>query len=244
MKFNIIALLLVICTMILACNNPREIEAEVKSDAKEVSSSSSMTTDVHEVIVMDILNTSNYTYLQVKEKDRLYWIAVPGQEVLKGETYYYKGGLMQKDFKSKEFDRVFETIYLVSVISKTPPDAGSSIIDEAYKKTNQSQEVQTIDPEKYKGGVPIADLMANSNKYSGQVITVKGVVIKVNNQIMNRNWLHIQDGTTEAKTDLTVTTQEIIEVGSEVTLEGKIAVNKDFGAGYKYAVIMEEARLK
>jgi hypothetical protein len=58
--------------------------------------------------------------------------------------------------------------------------------------------------------------------------------------IMNRNWIHIQDGTGD-KLDLTVTTTENIALGSVVTLKGTIALDKDFGAGYRYDIIMEGA---
>jgi hypothetical protein len=58
--------------------------------------------------------------------------------------------------------------------------------------------------------------------------------------IMNRNWIHIQDGTGD-QLDLTVTTTENIALGSVVTLKGTIALDKDFGAGYRYDIIMEGA---
>ena len=43
--------------------------------------------------------------------------------------------------------------------------------------------------------------------------------------------------------DLTVTTNDKVEVDEEVTFKGKIALEKDFGAGYYYDVIMEDANL-
>ena len=62
--------------------------------------------------------------------------------------------------------------------------------------------------------------------------------------IMSRNWIHLQDGSMKDKAiDLTVTTTDNIALGSIVALEGVIALNKDFGAGYKYDIIMEEAKL-
>jgi aspartyl/asparaginyl-tRNA synthetase len=62
---------------------------------------------------------------------------------------------------------------------------------------------------------------------------------------MNRNWVHIQDGTKENdKYDLTVTTLDSTTVGKVVVVEGTVAVNKDFGAGYFYEVIVENAKLK
>ena len=81
------------------------------------------------------------------------------------------------------------------------------------------------------------------NTDNGKVIKVTGKCIKLNRMIMGRNWVHLQDGSGN-NFDLTVTTTENVELGSIVTLEGTIALNKDFGAGYKYNVILEGATLK
>ena len=93
------------------------------------------------------------------------------------------------------------------------------------------------------GAIPIAELMNNRGQYEGKLVKVTGKCVKVNSEIMGRNWVHLQDGSGE-NFDLTITTDENIEVGSVVTVEGTIALNKDFGAGYRYEVIMEEARVK
>jgi hypothetical protein len=58
--------------------------------------------------------------------------------------------------------------------------------------------------------------------------------------IMGRNWVHIQDES-GAEFDLTITTNEQIQLGQMVNMEGVLAVNKDFGAGYFYKVIVENA---
>ena len=73
---------------------------------------------------------------------------------------------------------------------------------------------------------------------------IQGVVVKVNNDIMGKNWVHIQDGTSDNNNfDLTITTQDRVNKGDEVTFKGKIILNKDFGAGYSYDVIMTDATL-
>ena len=60
---------------------------------------------------------------------------------------------------------------------------------------------------------------------------------------MGKNWVHIQDGTDyKDGFDLTVTTNNTVAVGEIVTFEGKIALDKDFGYGYSYSVIMEEGK--
>jgi hypothetical protein len=69
--------------------------------------------------------------------------------------------------------------------------------------------------------------------------------VKFSGGIMNRNWVHIQDGTKDnGKFDLTVTTQDSVKVGDVVIFEGKIALNKDIGAGYFYEILMEDAKMR
>ena len=90
--------------------------------------------------------------------------------------------------------------------------------------------------------VTIGKLLENSKSYEGKVIRVKGQVTKYNGGILGKNWIHIQDGTEYGEGfDLTITTDIAAQVGETVTFEGKIALDKDFGYGYAYDVIMEDA---
>ena len=93
----------------------------------------------------------------------------------------------------------------------------------------------------------VGEIYAKAAEISGQKIQLRGQVVKVSPNIMGKNWLHIQDGTGDPATashDLVVTTAELPNMGDIVTLEGVVAVNKDFGYGYNYAVIVEEAVVK
>ena len=73
---------------------------------------------------------------------------------------------------------------------------------------------------------------------------MKGQVVKINDQVMDRNWVHIQDGTSEAGNfDLTVTTQDSVKMDEVITFEGTIHLKKDFGYGYFYELIMEDAKV-
>jgi hypothetical protein len=61
---------------------------------------------------------------------------------------------------------------------------------------------------------------------------------------MGKNWVHLQDGTSNnGAFDLTITTQALPKVNDEVTFKGTVTLEKDFGAGYYYDVIMEDAEL-
>ncbi|MEI6408141.1 MAG: hypothetical protein WCR52_02050 [Bacteroidota bacterium] len=92
------------------------------------------------------------------------------------------------------------------------------------------------------GAIRISELVANLAKYKGKVVKVTGKVVKVNNHIMGKNWVHLQDGSGK-KLDLTVTTADDVQLGSIITMEGTIAVDKDFTAGYRYDYIMEAATI-
>jgi len=79
----------------------------------------------------------------------------------------------------------------------------------------------------------------------GKTVKIRGKVVKVNNGIMKRNFLHIQDGTgKEGTNDVTVTSDQTANVGDEVTVTGKVALNVDFGFGYKYPILIEHSTIE
>jgi hypothetical protein len=91
--------------------------------------------------------------------------------------------------------------------------------------------------------IKISDLLANKKNYSGKTVKVTGQVTKYNPEIMGKNWVHIQDGTEfQGGFDLTITTDKRVTVGSTITFEGRIVLDKDFGYGYFYTVLMEEGK--
>lgn len=90
----------------------------------------------------------------------------------------------------------------------------------------------------------IGELYAKADKLNGQKVRVRGKVVKVSMSIMGRNWVHLQDGSGDPMQnthDLVITTQETPADGSVVIMEGILAAKKDFGAGYSYAAIIEQA---
>lgn len=94
------------------------------------------------------------------------------------------------------------------------------------------------------GGYKIGEIYSKGAQLKGQAVKVRGRVVKFTPNIMGTNWMHIQDGSGEGPTvDLTVTTSAIVAVGDMVLAEGTLAIDKDFGAGYKYAAIIEKANV-
>ena len=181
--------------------------------------------------------------MKVKDNNQDYWIAVTKLNAKEGDEYYIGKKMQMNNFKSKDLDRTFDTVFFVQEISKNPIMSTSPAMTSSIESRRPVIEKQEINVEKAEGGVTVSELFAGAASYAGQTVKIKGKVIKVNNGIMGRNWVHIQDGTSDnGKFDLTVTTDANVTVGQIVTFEGVIATNKDFGAGYAYEVLMEQAK--
>jgi hypothetical protein len=198
----------------------------------------------HKGVVQEVLQTTNYTYLLVAENKTETWLALPKMEANKGESYYYTEGMEMKNFESKELGRIFETVYFIESVSKTLQKNTSESMAYPHSSMTTKVEKHEVDIQPVSGGITIADLFANKATYEGKTVKVKGEVTKFNGSIMKRNWVHLQDGTEhDGKFDLTVTTVIEVPVGEIMTFEGVVALNQDFGYGYSYEVLLENAVL-
>jgi len=208
-------------------------------------------TDGKSFEVVEVIQGSSYTYIKAKESTGEKWMAVSKQDVQTGGVYYYDEGLPMNNFHSKEIDRTFDEIYFVNTISTTPIENGAVAGMGGMGGTEASpahmgkviiEQNSAITLEKKAGEITVAQIFANRNDYSGKEVEIRGVVVKVNEQVMGKNWIHIQDGTDDSGNfDLTVTSADLPAVNDEITIKGKIILNKDFGYGYTYEVIMEDA---
>jgi hypothetical protein len=90
----------------------------------------------------------------------------------------------------------------------------------------------------------IEQIYAEKTSLDGKTVTVSGEVTRVTRNVMKRNFLHLRDGTGEAgSSDITVTSQQTAEIGDHVTVTGRLAIDQDFGAGYTYPAIIEDATI-
>lgn len=201
-----------------------------------------MNPNLREVKVTEIIQTSSYTYLKFQEEGDAYWAAITrNEDIVDGGTYYFDNWMEMKDFKSTELDRTFESVYFIQDISDKPfPAAGMVKEQPGGSNVVGDQEIELIEPAE--DGVAIKDVFANKADYAGKTIKVRGEVVKFTPEVMKKNWIHIQDGTRHGKDfDLTVTTTGTCALGDVVTVEGKLILDQDFGSGYVYDVILEEA---
>ena len=158
-----------------------------------------------------------------------------------GAEVTFATNMPMPDYHSSTLDRTFDVVYFTQDISEQGGQAQVKAAGEAHAQNTPEQvEMEAMEP--VEGGLTVEQIFAQSASLGGKQVTLRGKVVKYNVGIMGKNWIHIQDGTGMIGTnDLTVTTQGSATVGSVVTVKGTIALDKDFGAGYAYDVIMEDA---
>jgi hypothetical protein len=203
---------------------------------------------MHEVQVLEIIPASRYIYLKVKEGGREFWIATQKEEVKAGESYLYNEAVQKTAFESREHQRIFDTLYLVTTLipkehgSKMHGFKTSALEEEEVKTIKESIQAQDDGAAIFVGKIRIVDLVKDPEKYEGKKIELSGTCTKVNPQIMGRNWIHLKDGSKDDY-DLVITSNEMFEKGDEISLRGIVRLNVDFGSGYAYPILIENGVL-
>jgi hypothetical protein len=196
--------------------------------------------------VVETMNAAGYTYVRVDTGEQQLWFAAPGFEVAVGDEVEVPVGAEMRDHYSKTLDRSFEVIYFVGGIrvegaaddSPKPRSAHSGAGRAAIADGFDLSGITPAD-----GGKTIAEIFDAGGDLAGQVVSVRGRVVKFSGQILGTNFLHLRDGTSskQGQADLTVTTKTEVAVGSLVVVSGVVTADKDFGFGYSYDLIVEDA---
>ncbi len=186
---------------------------------------------IHSAKVLQTMNSGGYTYMKVQDKNQKYWVAMTQRDVKTGDTIRYLEQGWMPNFHSKTLNRTFDKILFAA--------------DVTAKKAPKKQTKPDIMHSKYqeKGTQNIAELFKERAKYANTKVTVKGKVTKVSEAIMKLNWVHIEDGSRYKGMDDLVftTTQNPPKVGDIVYAKGVAVKDKDFGYGYFYPLIIQEA---
>lgn len=196
--------------------------------------------------VLETMNASNYTYARVETPDGEQWLAGPQTAMKVGDLIAWPGGAPMNDFQSKTLGRTFDTILFVGqfvVGGGTGSDAMAAPHGALSGKGAEGPEVTGI--ARAAGGLTVAEIYDRRAELEGKEVTLRGKVVKFNSGVMDRNWLHLRDGShgKNGESDLTVTSDADAAVGNVVVVKGKLVLNKDFGFNYKYDVMLEGAKV-
>jgi hypothetical protein len=201
--------------------------------------------------VVESITTGSYTYVHVDTGTEKIWAAAPAFQVKVGDKVVIPPGLPMKNYHSKTLDRTFDLVYFVASITGAGSEAAGSRLPKGHPKVtkddNSGAAVVKMDFSgivKPNGGKTVAEIYTERANLSGKKIMVRGKVVKFNSGIMGKNWIHLKDGTgAEGTNDLTVTTNAQTKVGDTILAKGVVVTDKDYGYGYKYAVIIEDAEI-
>jgi hypothetical protein len=219
--------------------------------------------------IVETMNGAGYTYILLDQSGEKIWVATTEIPVKTGQEIELKPGLVMENFQSKSLNRVFEKIIFSAGLasgsasthghttmgpasSQSPNEADpiAALSKGSWNKTqNHASSAKNAAPvkvEKAQGenAYTIAEIFAKADSLNLKPVRIRGKVVKSLPEIMGKNWIHLQDGTgsiSEKNHDLVITSKDLPKVGQVVTMMGTLYTNKDFGSGYAYRVIVEEA---
>jgi hypothetical protein len=193
--------------------------------------------------VLEVKNTDSYTFLLLKIDSKETWAAVELSKVKVGSTVTLENSMEMKNFESKALKKTFPSILFGNLAGE-----GGAAVKPPVVATKDAPAVD-VKVAKATGpnGQTVADVVNNATALNNKSVEVHAKVVKVNFGIMGKNWVHLRDGTGKAddgSNDLLVTTSAETAVGSTVTALGTVRINKDFGSGYSYKVMLEDVKFK
>jgi hypothetical protein len=205
--------------------------------------------------VIQTMNAAGYSYIYIEQSDgKKQWVAVTQVPVKVGDQMTFKPGMEMGAFSSPALNRSFDSIvFSEGVLSggSTAPvlDPGKNQGVSPGSQGASKELAAKISVTKATGpnAATVAEAYSKSAKLNNKKVVIHGQVVKFSSGIMGKNWIHIQDGTGSEKKkthNLVCTSKtDMADVGDVVTVTGTLIKDRDFGAGYKYAVIIEDTQI-
>ncbi|MBI5494971.1 MAG: nucleotide-binding protein [Deltaproteobacteria bacterium] len=214
--------------------------------------------------IVERLEAPPYTYLKLATDKGEVWAAVPQNDLKPGAEVSLPNAMPMQNFESKSLKRTFELVYF-GVLAGSPEEKTAQAAAAAPAPAPvaaaapaagagpgghgaaPAAEVKVEKSEKAAGpnGRSVGEVWEQRAALKDKEVVVRGTVVKALSGIMGKTWVHVRDGSgapDKNTHDLTFTMgTDDAKMGQVVTLKGKVAVDKDFGAGYSYQVIVEDA---
>jgi len=210
--------------------------------------------------VLEIKPAMGYKYLKIDEEGKEIWVAIANAPVKIGDKIGYDKKTKMTNFKSKTLDQEFKEVYFASEVYLPQQATGPKSMKQmlglgAAKKDPHAGMGRSMSPEPEeetpakpfvkKDAYTVEEIHMWRKSLKDQIISIKGSVYKVSRGIMKLDWVHVGDGTGNEKKltdDLVFTASSAkVEKGDKIIAKGKVIVDKDFGYGYFYKVIIQDA---
>jgi hypothetical protein len=215
--------------------------------------------------VLEAIDVAGYTYMRLKTGNGEVWAAVQKVAVKRGSDVTIMNVMPMNNFESKTLKRKFDIIFFGNIGPATAAAAespqfasghGGSVDRRAQEGVaaphaslgNAPVGTGEIKVKKAEGpgGKTVSEICVAKASLKEVSVAVRGKVVKYNPGIMGKNWIHLRDGSgsNEKKdNDITVTTSDSAAVGDVILVKGRVRLDRDFGSGYVYPVIIEDAKV-
>ncbi|NOZ58174.1 MAG: hypothetical protein GXO66_01130 [Euryarchaeota archaeon] len=190
--------------------------------------------------VQETVSTQSYTYARISDGTGEVWVAGPKTELSEGEEVVVSAALVLLGFQSPTLNKTLDVILMVQSFSSGEPYS--------FHGTTSAPEPANISVERLPGGYTVAEVLERSDELAGSEVSLRAVVVKVLPDILNKTWIHLQDGSVTGKGErelvVTYTGGTQFEVGDRVVVRGVVETNVDIGAGYFFRVLIDDASIE
>lgn len=195
--------------------------------------------------VIETIDTGNYTYIHVDNGKEKHWAAAPPVTLEKGRMVSFVPSMPMTNFTSKTLGRTFDIVYFVGQIY-TDQAVGHPTKAEVKNTagntpTKPDDSIKVDNIKKAANGITISEALTQKQKLAGQTVRIRGIVVKYTAKVMKKNWIHIRDSSSSK--DLAVTTSDTAKKGDVIVVSGKLQLDRDFGYGYVYDVLLEDSAI-
>jgi len=194
--------------------------------------------------VLEVRDVESYTYLRLKTQDGETWAAVAKAPVKKGSEVTLENVMVMDNFVSKTLKKTFKTILFGSLAGAQSSTPGLGMATSHAIKTINLADIH-VPRAIGENAKTVAEIVSKAVELKDKPVLVRGKIVKYNAGIMGKNWIHLRDGSAvNENDDILVTTASAAKLGDIVTVKGVVRNDKDFGAGYFYKVLIEDATLQ
>jgi hypothetical protein len=233
---------LLLATAVIGCNSsPKPPNFSLDQRSTSPAGDGALTGQVLEHIA-----APPYSYLRIRTSRGDVWAAVNEVRIEKGSNVTVSSPMLMKNFESKSLNRTFDEIYFGSLAGEPATATGAAGNPHAGLTSTSAPFDVHVEKAIGSNARTIAETWAQASALGGKSVTVRGKVVKYTEGVMGKNWIHLQDGSGDVgqgTNDLTVTSADAASVGETVSIAGTVHTNRDFGSGYVYPVIVEDAKV-
>lgn len=202
--------------------------------------------------VAEVIQVPNYTYLRLQTASGDTWAAVSTTEsVRQGQQVRLATATEMTGFTSKTLGRTFDSIWfgeLEGAMGAAPrgtPEGlppGHPPMGAPAPVTSAAGALAAVEQAGTALSLRVVDVFTERAALNGKKVRVVGQAAKVT-AVQGAFYVHLKDGSGTAgkDDDLTVITSTEVKADAKVTVEGRVALDKDVGMGTPYPVVVENA---